>query len=66
MKNQGVFILVVFSALLALSGCVTTGQPSNGFSKMEEEDIRDLEKERTEKIKQEYYSVLCGCTIKIS
>ena len=49
MKNQGVFILVVFSALLALSGCVTTGQPSNGFSKMEEEDIRDLEKERTEK-----------------
>ena len=28
---------------------MTTGQPSNGFSKMEEEDIRDLEKERTEK-----------------
>ena len=49
MKNQVVFILVVFSALLALSGCMTTGQPSNGFSKMEEEDIRDLEKERTEK-----------------
>ena len=49
MQNQFVFIFIVFSALLALSGCMTTDQPSNGFSKIEEEDIRDLEKERTEK-----------------
>ena len=47
MKNQGVFI--VFSALLTLSGCVTTDQPSNGFTKIKEEDIRSLEKEKTEK-----------------
>ena len=50
MQNR--FIFIVFSALLALSGCMTTGQPSNGFSKMEEEDIRGLEKERTEKSTQ--------------
>ena len=28
---------------------MTTDQPSNGFTKMEKEDIRGLEKERTEK-----------------
>ena len=46
MQNR--FIFIVFSALLALSGCVTTDQPSNGFTKIEE-DIRSLEKEQTEK-----------------
>ena len=38
---QDRFIFIVFSALLALSGCVTTGQPSNGFTKIKEEDIRE-------------------------
>ena len=47
MQNR--FIFIVFSALLALSGCVTTDQPSNGFIKIKEEDIRSLEKEKTEK-----------------
>ena len=47
MQNR--FIFIVFSALLALSGCATTDQPSNSFSKLQEEDIRNLEKERTEK-----------------
>ena len=47
MQNR--FIFIVFSALLALSGCVTTDQPSNGFTKIKEEDIRSLEKEKTEK-----------------
>ena len=47
MQNQ--FIFIVFLALLALSGCATTDQPSNSFSKLQEEDIRNLEKERTEK-----------------
>jgi len=46
---QDRFIFIVFSALLALSGCVTTDQPSNGFTKIKEEDIRSLEKEKTEK-----------------
>ena len=46
---QDRFIFIVFSALLALSGCVTTDQPSNGFTKIKEEDIRGLEKEKTEK-----------------
>jgi hypothetical protein len=46
---QNRFIFIVFSALLALSGCVTTDQTSNGFTKIKEEDIRSLEKEKTEK-----------------
>ena len=37
---------------LALSGCMTTNHLSNGFTKMEEEDIWGLEKERTEKSTQ--------------
>ena len=47
MQNR--FIFIVFSALFALSGCVATDQPSNGFTKIKEEDIRSLEKEKTEK-----------------
>ena len=47
MQNR--FIFIVFSALLALSGCMTTDQPSNGFTKIKEEDIRSLEEEKTEK-----------------
>ena len=47
MQNR--FIFIVFSALLALSGCVTTDQTPNGFAKMGKEDIRSLEKERSEK-----------------
>ena len=49
MQNQFVFKFIVFSALFAFMGCMTTDQPSNGFTKMEKEDIRGLEKERTEK-----------------
>ena len=52
MKNQGVSILIVFSVFLALSGCMTTNHASNGFTEMDEEDIRGLEKERTEKSTQ--------------
>ena len=37
---------------LALSGCMTANHASNGFTKMDEEDIRGLEKERTEKSTQ--------------
>ena len=47
MQNR--FIFIVFSALLALSGCVTTDQTPNGFAEMGKEDIRSLEKERSEK-----------------
>ncbi len=49
MNNQGVSIFIVFLALLALSGCMTTDQTPNGFAEMEKEDIRSLEKERSEK-----------------
>ena len=49
MQNQGVSIFIVFSALLTLSGCMTAGQPPNGFTKMEEAKIKSGEKERTEK-----------------
>ncbi len=49
MQNQFVFKFIVFSALFAFMGCMTTDQPSNGFTKMEKEDISSLEKERTEK-----------------
>ena len=49
MQNQGVSIFIVFPALLTLSGCMTTDQPSNGFTKIKEEDIRSLEEEKTEK-----------------
>ena len=52
MHKQLVWILLVFSALLTISGCMTTNQPSNGFTKLEEEDIRGLEKERMEKSTQ--------------
>ena len=49
MQNRGVSIFIVFSALLTLSGCMTAGQPPNGFTKMEEAKIKSGEKERTEK-----------------
>ena len=44
MKNQGVFILVVFSALLALSGCMTTDQPQTVYQE-EGTNIVTLKKE---------------------
>ena len=47
MQNR--FIFIVFSALLALSGCMTADQPPNGFTKMEGAKIKSGEKERTEK-----------------
>ena len=47
MQNR--FIFIVFSALLALSGCMTADQPPNGFTKMEGTKIKSGEKERTEK-----------------
>ena len=49
MNNQGVSIFIVFSALLILSGCMTSDQLPNGFTKMEGAKIKCGEKERTEK-----------------
>ena len=47
MQNR--FIFIVFSTLLILSGCMTTDQPPNGFTKMEGTNIMSLEKKEMEK-----------------
>ena len=49
MKNQGVSIFIVFSALLILSGCMTSDQLPNGFTKMERANTMSLEKKEMEK-----------------
>jgi|OM-RGC.v1.026055579 hypothetical protein len=48
-KNQGVSIFIVFSALLILSGCMTSDQLPNGFTKMERANTMSLEKKEMEK-----------------
>ena len=49
MNNQGVSIFIVFSALLILSGCMTSDRLPNGFTKMEGANITSLEKKEMEK-----------------
>ena len=49
MNNQGVPKFIVFSTLLILSGCMTTDQPPNCFTKMEGTNIMSLEKKEMEK-----------------
>ena len=49
MNNQGVSIFIFFSAILILSGCMTSDQLPNGFTKMERANTMSLEKKELEK-----------------